>query len=572
MPPPSPAAAEGSAYGGKVLFITQRGGDFSTNVQQPTFVWDPIGAPDVVETPHVLVPNDSTTDIFCSGVTFLGNGTALTVGGRDRFNDNGMFGDPTGTSQSFILRTDLATVPGSLSWQALTSQSLVRYYPTALKRNDGSAMAFGHAGHPNDDDTPLPLEWGAARYRETFVPGLPGTGTWAQALRNLDTALFPPCVDDISALPLSLGDYPKIHMLTSHELMHVDGEFREMAEEYIASYFLSIDDALPEECPGSTDPYRWRMGVPIDTLVQGEPIPPWQAGGNSVHLITREDSAQFQVHEVVYAIAGTDHGEDDEDCPNVPAAASNRVFWMEDPDDLTPWSGAGETTDPWNLNLPRVNCNTVILLDGSLLVVGGADTDPSSGACIYRQKPERFRPPQVFEGATQPTWNKMAPQIGLRRYHSVAGLLPDGSVFSAGGSEFDHRHSAEVFKPPYFFRGPRPKIVGHDSSVDHGQLDHIQVSLRGGGPGAVIRRVAVLRNAAVTHAFDSNQRYVELEMGVPVPIAGTPEYLVPITYPTDPYEAPPGWYLLTVVADMDTGAVPSSDQLPSRAEWVYIDG
>ena len=54
-----------------------------------------------------------------------------------------------------------------------------------------------------------------------------------------------------------------------------------------------------------------------------------------------------------------------------------------------------------------------------------------------------------------------------RTYHSTAVLLPDGRVFSAGDDhyplEIKGRSSAspttaEIYSPPYLFKGPRPQI------------------------------------------------------------------------------------------------------------------
>ncbi len=54
----------------------------------------------------------------------------------------------------------------------------------------------------------------------------------------------------------------------------------------------------------------------------------------------------------------------------------------------------------------------------------------------------------------------MATQGEGRGYHSTALLLPDASVVSAGGDTDPVRgivnDIAEIFSPPYLFRGGRP--------------------------------------------------------------------------------------------------------------------
>jgi len=51
-------------------------------------------------------------------------------------------------------------------------------------------------------------------------------------------------------------------------------------------------------------------------------------------------------------------------------------------------------------------------------------------------------------------WTVLAPEERYRGYHSTALLLPDGRVLSAGGRMKEP--TAQVFSPPYLFRGARP--------------------------------------------------------------------------------------------------------------------
>ena len=60
---------------------------------------------------------------------------------------------------------------------------------------------------------------------------------------------------------------------------------------------------------------------------------------------------------------------------------------------------------------------------------------------------------------------------------------------------------------------------------------------------AAIRRVALLRNGSVTHAFDYDQRYV----GCTFTVTGAQE--IKITAPPNSRVAPPGWYLLFLIDD-----------------------
>ena len=65
------------------------------------------------------------------------------------------------------------------------------------------------------------------------------------------------------------------------------------------------------------------------------------------------------------------------------------------------------------------------------------------------------------------TWQLGPAAIEDRGYHSTAVLLPDARVSSAGdekhplepGGGWALTDTAEIYSPPYLFKGPRPRIV-----------------------------------------------------------------------------------------------------------------
>jgi len=166
----------------------------------------------------------------------------------------------------------------------------------------------------------------------------------------------------------------------------------------------------------------------------------------------------------------------------------------------------------------RTNANVVILLDGSILVVGGMATD-GSGNCVSRFHSERYKTPEIFGPTTPDQWVQQNPQSVDRRYHAVAGLLADGKVFSAGGfmppllytdldgasdDELDAKarsaHTLEVFSPGYSIAGGRPDIdqssfVPPGQVYQYGQTFVFDVQL---ATNATVARVAALRYGALT--------------------------------------------------------------------------
>lgn len=83
------------------------------------------------------------------------------------------------------------------------------------------------------------------------------------------------------------------------------------------------------------------------------------------------------------------------------------------------------TTLP-SMKYPRAFGNAVVLPNGQVLVVGG-----QGYAVPFSDSTPAF-PAELFNPVTS-TWTTMASIAVPRTYHSVAILLPDATVLSAGG-------------------------------------------------------------------------------------------------------------------------------------------
>jgi Domain of unknown function (DUF1929) len=225
------------------------------------------------------------------------------------------------------------------------------------------------------------------------------------------------------------------------------------------------------------------------------------------------------------------------------------------------------------LHHARFNHNSVLLLDGAILVNGGSD----GMSCDEEDSPlpvERYRPPEVFgiaEGSAGDAWKEMLyidPQH--RRYHSVGGLLPDGRVFSAGGNfptqvfPDNSTHSVTVYSPPYFFNA-RPVITSSTASVTYAAEFNVGVTLS--DATCTIKRVGLVRSSSATHASDMNQRYVMLKWEI---LSGTaPNLMLRVTAPSNGFVAPPGFYLLSVV--QETTMIGEGKWVPSTGKWIQLN-
>lgn len=188
----------------------------------------------------------------------------------------------------------------------------------------------------------------------------------------------------------------------------------------------------------------------------------------------------------------------------------------------------------------------VLMPTGRVLAVGGTAApgfnDPI-GAVLC---PEAWDP-----GSDR--WTVLAPNRVRRLYHSIALLLPDGRVVSAGVEHPDllaegdiFYKDLEVFLPPYLFQSPRPTIACAPKALAYGMPFLVR------SPAA--RRIAkavLIRLPSVTHAFDQNQRLSTLS-------ASSVDGAVQVMAPGSPNDAPPGHYMLFIV---DETGVPSPGEI-----------
>lgn len=170
---------------------------------------------------------------------------------------------------------------------------------------------------------------------------------------------------------------------------------------------------------------------------------------------------------------------------------------------------------------PRWFPNSALLPDGKLFVVGGGrgrNSDP-------------VMEPEIFDPETE-TWTEDAPMTVPRLYHSTALLLPDGRVWVAGT---DGETRMELYSPDYLLGGPRPALWAAPERVAYSQGFPIPMPDAGD-----VAHVCFIRLSAVTHAFNTSQRYVPLDFAA----SGSEE--LQVIAPADPNAAPPGHYLLFI--------------------------
>ena len=192
---------------------------------------------------------------------------------------------------------------------------------------------------------------------------------------------------------------------------------------------------------------------------------------------------------------------------------------------------------------PRMHHVPVLLPDRTVLVVGGSRMEESRELATTDA--------EIFDETSQ-SWVLGAAARVPRLYHSIAVLLPDGTVITAGSNPArgDEDYRLERYHPPYLFRGARPVIDAAPDTVHYGDTVDI-----GCPQAADIQWVNLIRASTTTHCLNSDQRLVD------VPFTVTDATTLTATVTAEPNLAPPGYYLLSVVDD--NGG-------PSVARWVRV--
>ena len=196
----------------------------------------------------------------------------------------------------------------------------------------------------------------------------------------------------------------------------------------------------------------------------------------------------------------------------------------------------------------RHNANTVMLPDGALLTVGG-----NRGVYGYEEpelSSELYSKPA---GDITGVWNKVAPSTIQAAYHSTAILLPDATVLlsqddmdSSAAAAFQHK--AQVYSPPYLFRGAQPVITSAPASARYGQTFQVLTNR------SVTRGAVLVAPAATTHGNDMHQRVIKVQ-------AQALANGLNVTVPASSALVPPGHYMLFVL---------DSAGIPSVARFVHI--
>jgi Domain of unknown function (DUF1929) len=203
------------------------------------------------------------------------------------------------------------------------------------------------------------------------------------------------------------------------------------------------------------------------------------------------------------------------------------------------------TTQVGSMVAARRQHNSTLLADGTVLVTGGTSGPGFNDATQGLLTTELWNP-------TTGQFKTLKSAVKPRLYHSLALLLPDARVLSAGGDGADAPTypNGEIFTPPYLLNSDgttatRPSIVSAPTSITFNSSFAVTAGTND------IARMTLIKLSSVTHSTNFDQRFLNLSFTK----TGTG---LTVTAPTSGNVAPPGYYMLFA---LNAAGVPSVSKI-----------
>ncbi len=499
-------------HDGRVLYFSGNEGNPDHDPQQIPYLAEPMnpgesrlldlsGDAPTVSTPGR--PEGAGGDLFCSGHTVLPDGRVI-VGGGTQFH-----GGPNPDTMYILdgLQDTRIFDPAIDNWTEGSDMLLARWYPSLIKSADGDAIAASGI----ESLTDFQEHW---RSWESYDAS---NDTWA-GVDGTD-----------QLLPL----YPRVFLVPGGPLK--------------GQYFYSGAGALWTPFGEHPEQYQWSWQYTFDADA-GQ----WRQLGMATYgARDYAPTVMLPLHPsndytpTMMTVGGALYQS------TIAVDFVDRIDLSTDPPTNSP--AASLATARW---FPQA----MVLPDGKVLALGGTD----HGNVVTVGAPTNAVLTAELYDPAQDAWTELPAMAVDRGYHSTAALLPDGRVLVGGHVPLAQEPTnpavpqvretrLEIYEPGYLFRGERPTLWGVPGHVGYGQEFDVLVDHEG-----PIESMVLVSPASVTHAWDSNQRVIHLE------VSGVDDLNVTLSAPPDATVAPPGWYMLFANGAHEDGAV------PSVARWVHI--
>jgi Domain of unknown function (DUF1929) len=451
-------------------------------------------------------------NIWCSGNSLLPSGEVLVTGGNLEY----MAGSQYYKGLNKVFTFNPWGDGGRGTWVQQPDMLHGRWYPTQTQLPDGRVLIVSGLTEDAGRKSNLDVEM------FTPAPELGGRGT----------------VTKVSTQPYdSTGLYPHTFVVSSGPSA---GKVL-LGGPWNLDSWLIDPAALKPATATAPDHPGWSQ------LPNG---PGQRYAGNGVYV---PSPAGTPNHEALL-LGGTDYTWYDRNGTQVPDQ-SQPGPWITHPTNTSTYVDFDKLAQGWQpgatFNVARAHQNTVLLPDGSMVMVGGGVGDSDPGQAVSAQQwlgtPEQRK--VEIRSPLDGKWTLGPAQDETRAYHSTALMLPDGRVMSAGDdwNPDTSTDDAEFYDPPYLFQGARPTLLEMPKAVPYGASFTVKAS-------ADARRVVLMAPSAVTHANDMNQHRLELATSG---IDGT----LTATAPANADQAVPGYYMLLVL---------NAQGVPSSAGWIHL--
>jgi hypothetical protein len=477
----------------------------------------------LADEPMWLIPEQERgigSDLFCSDLRNLADGRVLAVGGTNYTAEYNLLGLPGGgfTEYRGTKETRLYD-PSTGTWSFGKDMNHARWYPSLISLPDGKMLVSGGVERVIFND-----KVSYVRETETFDPERPEDG-W---------------VDNGESGATELPFYARLHLLPNGKVFYdASGQMWGPGPYLIP----------PAPISNSVDQIEWnkqKVYDPKNKTWTDAGVAPLGARSNTFSVMLPL-KAPYDEAEIL--IAGGTFS------PVVPGS-----YVGTDITEIVTASGDSiERKFGPRLNNGRWHSAGVVLPSGEVIALNGGDREDN----ILMGITSGVRQAEMFDGER---WAPLASSGRDRVYHHNAILLGDGSILVGGHAPLGFTPlilapdnytqgafastlrdpSFEVFKPPYLFRGERPRLERVQAGIELGETFTIKTA-----DASKITSVVLSRLPSVTHLADVDQRTIELEFTA----HGTK--VVRASMPDNPAVALSGHYYLFLMSDNGQGPTPS---------------
>ncbi len=496
-------------------------------------------------------PGIGSGALFCSDLVILSNGEVLVPGGTDYYAEPKVPGTPYGVAELQGLRNTRIFDPATNTWYQSGPMNFGRWYPSLITMGNGQVFVASGVTKllkPVYDTPETALLSGTnVEQTETYNPT---TGKWTTNKPTAD-----------HSLPL----FPRLHLLPDGNIYYDAGgqTFNPFGQSYdealwnvTASYNPTTQTWTDLGLPFGIST---NSAHPLNTAITAG----FRGSSFSIMLpLTPDASGNYTTAQFLSAggVLGTSPGV-------YLANASSIINTVNTAGGKETFSSAATGA----LNNARWFSTGVMLPTGQVIAFNGGDRDDVvlPGTSFPVTQAEMFDP-------TTKTWTPLASSGDPRTYHNTAALLPTGQVLVGGHSPISTGYaynttlpgglikaqrdpSFQIYNPPYLEWGiPQPFIAAVAGTTPTVLASGTFDNANPGGTLTIttpqaqtIDDVALVRNTAVTHEVDGDQRTVDL------PVISRTATTITVKIPDSANVVPPGPYMLFINEKTAKGDIPS---------------